>query len=140
MISRMSDIGDDIVDGNDLHKRPWWSPSSLLTAEAAAITAFTFAVLSLLGGSTTATLMQAILGLTFEPVDYRWISLAPPVVLLLFALGAMLLGGRVIRGGRDEAPTWAGQLARAAVVVAGVGAGLWVVAIVAGLLRGSPGA
>jgi hypothetical protein len=137
MISRMSDI---VGNNNDLRKRPWWSPSSLLTAEAAAITAFTFAVLSLLGGSTTATLMQAILGLTFEPVDYRWISLAPPVVLLLFALGAMLLGGRAIRGGRDEAPTWAGQLARAAVVVAVVGAGLSVVAIVAGLLRGSPGA
>jgi hypothetical protein len=84
--------------------------------------------------------MQAILGLTIEPVDYRWISLAPPVVLLLFALGAMLLGARAIRRDRDEAPTWAGQLARAAVVVAAVGAGLWVVAIVAGLLRGSPGA
>jgi hypothetical protein len=61
---------------------------------------------------------------------------APAVVLLLFALGAMLLGGRVIRGCWDEAPTWAGQLARAAAV----GAGLSVVAIVAGLLRGSPGA
>jgi hypothetical protein len=52
----------------------------------------------------------------------------------------MLLGGRVIRGGRDEAPTWAGQLARAAVVIAAVGAGLSVVAIVAGLLRDWPGA
>jgi hypothetical protein len=50
----------------------------------------------------------------------------------------MLLGGRVIRGGRDKAPTWAGQLARAA--VAAVGAGLSVVAIVAGLLHDWPGA
>jgi hypothetical protein len=66
--------------------------------------------------------------------------LAPPVVLLLFALGAMLLGGRVIRGGRDEATAWAGQLARAAVVIAAVGAGRSVVAIVAGLLRDWPGA
>jgi hypothetical protein len=136
----MSDMSDDIVGGDDLHKQAWWSPSSLLTAQAAAITAFTFAVVSLLGGTTTQTLMQAILGFTFEPIDYRWIVLVPPIVLLLFALGAMLLGARAIRRDRDEAPTWAGQLARAAVVVAVVGAGLSVVAIVAGLLRGSPGA
>ena len=97
-------------------------------------------MLSLLGGSTTATLMQAILGLTFEPVDYRWISLAPPIVLLLFALGAMLLGGRVIRRGRDEAPTWAGQLARAAVVIAAVGAGVSVCGNRRRLLRDWPGA
>jgi hypothetical protein len=126
----------DPVRADDRRDPPWWAPASLLTAPAAAIAAFTFAVLSLVGDSTAGMLVQAIVGFSDGPVDFRWVTVAPAVVSLLLALGAVLLGRKVVRATTTEAAGWAGQLARASVVVAAVGAGFSVAAIVAGLLRG----
>ncbi len=118
---------------------PWWSAGSLLPVEAAAITAFTFAVLGMFGGATIASVVaQSVVGSPWSAADIRWDSVVSAGVALVFALGAILLGRRVIVAEGDEA-RWSGHLARAAVVVAGAGGVLSAVAVVAGVLRSPPG-
>jgi len=129
----------DLDPGDEVGESVWWSTRSLLALEAAAITAFTFAVLGMFGGATIASVVaQSVVGSPLSEADIRWDSVVSAAVALLFALGAVLLGRRVILTEGDE-PSWSGHLARAAVVVAAAGAMLAAVAVLMGVLRGPPG-
>lgn len=132
------DVDFDCDPGAALAEAAWWSTGSLLSAEAAAITAFTFAVLCMFGGATIASVVaQSLVGGPWSEANIRWDSVVAPGVALLFALGAMVLGRRVILA-EDEC-RWSSHLARAAVVVAVAGGVLSAVAVVTGVLRGPPG-
>jgi hypothetical protein len=137
----MSDRNDEIVyESDDRVAAPaWWEPSSLLSTEATAIVAFTFAVFSMFGFGSWTLVAQSVLGSPAGPEDLRWQNVLSALVLLLLSLAAILLGKRVLFEGHDGASAWPGQLARAAVVVAAVGAALSLVAILGGLLHGAAG-
>ncbi len=133
------DVDLDHDPGAEVVDPVWWSAGSLLSRESAAISAFTFAVLGMFGGATIASVVaQSVVGRPWNEADIRWDSVVSAGVALLFALGAMLLGRRVILAEAAE-PAWSSQLARAAVVVAAAGSVLSAVAVVTGLLRGPPG-
>ncbi len=110
----------------------WWSPAALLSPEAQALAGFTFALLSMFGGGIANLVAQAVLGFTFDSSQARLHVVVPGLVLLFLALLGIWLGRQVIRGGWEEAPTWAGQLARAAVIVAVVGVVVSLVTIIGG--------
>ncbi len=117
----------------------WWSTSSILSAEPAAISAFTLAVLGMFGGGSLASVVaQSFVGIPSEPADGRWDVVIPASMALLFALGAVLLARRAIVG-RVAGPTWVTHLAGAAVVVAGVSSLASVVALVAASIGAAPG-
>ena len=133
------DLDLDRNDGLDLVEPGWWSAASLLTVEAAAIAALTFALLGMFGGATVASVVaQAVVGDPWSPADVRWDAVVSAGVALLFVLAALLLGRRVVVA-EEDVPPWSGHLARAAVVVAIPGAVLTGVAILAGVLRGPAG-
>jgi hypothetical protein len=137
----MSNQREDILTtGGD--ERPvrtyWWAPSSMLTPEAGAITAFTLAVISTLGFGSWTLLTQSVLGAPTGQDDIRGQNLLSAAILLATALGAILLAGGVLRGAAARASNWASQLARAAVAVAAFGALLSAVTIIGTLLRHSP--
>ena len=133
------DIDLDRDPAAELVDSRWWSAGSLLSVEAAAITAFTLAVLAMFGGATIASVVaQSIVGSPWSGADIRWDSVVSAAVALVFAVGAILLGRRVILAEGDD-PRWSGDLARAAVVVAGAGGVLSAMVVVTGVLRGPPG-
>ncbi len=91
------------------------------------------------GGATIASVVaQSVVGSPWSGADIRWDSVVSAGVALVFALGAILLGRRVILAEGDEA-RWGGHLARAAAVVAGAGGVLSAMAVATGVLRGPPG-
>ena len=135
-----ADVGFEEVDeaDDDLLEPTWWSPASLLSVEASAISAFTVALLGMFGGTTIASvLVQAVVGAPWETHGWVGYSVLSAGTGLLFALGAMLLARRVLVDA--DAPAWSGNLARAAVVVAAIGGALSIVAVLAAVVRGSPG-
>ena len=116
----------------------WWSAGTLRSVEATAVAA-SFAVLGTFGGATIASVVaQSVVGSPWSGADIRWDSVVSAGVALVFALGAILLGRRVIIAEGDEA-RWSGHLARAAVVVGGAGGVLSAIAVATGVLRGPPG-
>ncbi len=134
------DIGLEEFDSEadeDLVEPAWWAPASLLTTEAAAITAFTVALLGMVGGTTIASvLVQSVVGAPWEQDGWVWYSVLSAGMALVFAAGAVLLARRVIRDA--DAPGWSGHLARAAVLVAAAGIALSTLAILATAVQGSP--
>lgn len=131
---REPDLGDP-----DLRDPDWWSPAWILSAESAALSAFTLAVLGMFGGASLAAVVaQSLGGVRSEPADVRWDVLVPASMALLFALSAVLLARRVIVATRTD-PTWATHLAGAAAVVAGASAAASVVAMAACALGAPPG-
>ncbi len=123
----------------DLIEPAWWAPASLLTAEAAAITAFTVALLGMFGGTTiSSVVVQSVVGAPWEQDGWVWYSVLSAGMALVFAAGAVLFARRVIRDA--DAPGWSGHLARAAVLVAAAGTALSILAILATAVQGFPGA
>jgi len=108
--------------------------SRLLTPQASAIAGFAFAVFSMLGqGSWSIALTALFWGESYSPGGVVGVMVAWGIgCLLMAALAAWLAGGTL----RVAGPSWEGHLARAAVLVAGVGAVLAVLTIVGGLVHG----
>ncbi len=108
--------------------------ASVFTPKATAIAGFAFAVLSMTGQGIWTQVLQALWGQGFPAslVGYVLVSWAGST--LLVALVALLLARRTLRDGAAAAG-WEGHLARAAVIVASVGALLSLVAILGGLAR-----
>ena len=105
----------------------------VLSAEASAITGFTLAVTSLLGQTSWTTAMQAFFGTSFPQSDVNNVLLWYGVASLLMSGVAMWFGRRVTYAEVGARPTWAGHLARAALVLATFGA-LFAVLTVLGAL------
>lgn len=115
---------------------PAFGLSTLLTPKASAITGFTLAVFSMMGQGSWTIAVQSFFGTNFGPQDYATTVLVVGVVSLALATGALLLARQVLLqhlGG----PPWEDHLARAAVVIAGLGAVFAVVTIVGGIVARS---
>ena len=93
----------------------------LLTPKAAAITAFTFAVLALSGQNAWTAAVQSFFGTSFGTEDYGRVVAFGAVAAMLLAFGAVLLARRVIQP-PGAGQGWEQHLARAAVMVAGFAA------------------
>jgi hypothetical protein len=107
---------------------------SYLTPEACAISAFTFAVLTLDGQGIFALTAQALFRGSFAESRVGLVLASTYVATLLLVAGAVWLARRTLRH-PVAAGTWAGHLARAAVVLAGVGGLIAAVGLVASLAR-----
>jgi hypothetical protein len=106
-----------------------WSPSSLLTPEAASITAFSIALISAAGFGNWFLITTSLFNPSAGPGDLR------PQIMLAMALGAILLAGRVLRQAEARTAQWARHLAGAAVPVAAIGTLLNAAALIGALLN-----
>jgi len=138
----MSNQDEDLLLSKDVDQPPpaWWSPSSLLTPEVTSITAFIIAVISIstFGVGSSMLVAQSMLGAPAGPSDLRALNLMTAVILLLMALGAILLAGRVFRQAEPWSAEWARHLAGAAAAIAALSAVLNTAALIAALLRHAP--
>jgi hypothetical protein len=136
----MSDQNEDLLLSHD-EDQPTsvlWSPLSLLTAEAASITAFSIALGSMLGLGSSMLVAQSVLGTPIGPSDLRIQNLIAAAITLAMALGAILLASRVLRQAEAQYAQWAQHLARAAVAVGAIGALLSAAALIGALLSHTP--
>lgn len=108
---------------------------TILTSKSAAIAGFTFAVFSMLGQGTWSYALQAVFwGASFPQRDVLQVIVGWAIASLMLAAAGLVLARRALRFPlSDEA--WEGHLARAAVIVAGVGVLVSLVGIIGGLLR-----
>ncbi|MGZ4427993.1 MAG: hypothetical protein ACXVXC_05280 [Nocardioidaceae bacterium] len=122
-----------VTEHDDARARVFGVALPLLTPKASAITAFTLAVMSLLGQGSWTMAVQSFYGTSFAPRSYGSIVVAIALVQLAVALGALWLARSVtLRANRDT--SWEDHLARAAVVVGGLGAVLALVTVVGRLI------
>ena len=112
----------------------WWSPSSLLTPEAASITAFSIALISTAGFGNWFLITSSLFNPNTGPGDLRP-QIMGAAILLAMALGAILLAGRVLRQAEARPAQWARHLAGAAVPVAAIGTLLNAAALIGALLN-----
>jgi len=112
----------------------WWSPSSLLTPEAASISAFSIALISAAGFGNWFLITTSLFNPSAGPGDLRP-QITGAAILLAMALGAILLAGRVLRQAEARHAQWARHLAGAAVPVAAIGTLLNAAALIGALLN-----
>jgi hypothetical protein len=129
------------VSENDLGEQPRGSsarsagPAGLRTPGATAIAGFAFAVFSMLGqGSWSASVTALFWGSNYPMGSVDRVMVAWGASSLLMAALALWLAFRTLVSTQPHEP-WAAHLARAAVLVAGVGVVLAVLAIVGGFLH-----
>jgi hypothetical protein len=121
------------VTGPGSDRPTWWSTANLLTPRATAIAGFAFAVFSMLGqGSWSITLTALFWGNHYAVGSVTDVMTAWGVGCLVMAGIGALLASRTLRAGTDG---WEGHLARAAVIVAAVGAVLGVLTIIGSLVH-----
>lgn len=109
--------------------------SSVLTPQATAIAGFVIAVLSLLGQNTASTVLQWLFwGTSFTQSSVPNVMVVYAVGTLLLAVVGGLLALHTLRSPEPAEP-WAGHLARAALLVAALGALVSVVGIIGGLVH-----
>jgi uncharacterized membrane protein len=110
------------------------SPASLLTPRATAIAGFAFAVFSMLGqGSWSTSLTALFWGSRYQLGAVDGVMVVWGVGSLSMAVLGAWLARRTLLA-REE--TWEAHLARAAVLVAAVGAVLAVLTVIGGLVHG----
>ena len=111
-----------------------FAPANLLTPRSTAIAGFTFAVLSMLGqGAWSTALTTLFWGTSYAPGTVPNVMAVWGVgCLVLAALGAWLAHNTL----RIADQSWEAHLARAAVIVAALGALLAVLTIIGGLVHG----
>ncbi len=133
----MDDGYEDLITDDDeeepLSERRWWSPGSLLTTGASAITAFTISVAATMGfvGYPVA---EAVVGFPSGPGEMRERAIVNGIVVLLLIVAVFWLGQRVLLDDEDG-PGWGRHLTGSAVVIGAVGTVLATVTIVASLLH-----
>lgn len=129
----------EIEDDEEYVRAPrWWSPGTLLTSEASAITAFTLAVTGLMGwvGFPVA---DALVGFSGRPDQVKERIVVGAIVALVVLIGAFWLCQRVLLDDDDgEVSAWPRHLAGASVVIAAIGSALSIVTVIGGLLVGNP--
>jgi uncharacterized BrkB/YihY/UPF0761 family membrane protein len=132
-----NDLAQDDDEDEYLTEGHWWSPSSVLTTGASAITAFTLAVAGVMGfvGYPVA---EALLGFPDGHDDMRDRAAVSAMVVLLLLIGAFWLCHRVFLDDEDEVPAWARNVAGSAFVIAAIGTLLSTVTIIGSLLADSP--
>ncbi len=118
----------------------WWSPSSLLTSGASAITAFTLAVAGMLGfvGYPVA---EALAGLPDGPdviQERATVGAIVAIVALALFFGTFPLSHRVLVDDRDTVPAWPRHLAGSAVVLAAIGTVFSTITILGSLVGDAP--
>jgi hypothetical protein len=114
----------------------WWSPASLLSPEASAITALALAVVGVIGGGFISFgVAQALVGFGGGPDEMRLHVVVTAGIVLLLLLGVVGLARRVLVDDAVEIPAWSRHLAASAVVVSAVGTALSAVTVVGGLLQ-----
>lgn len=111
-----------------------FAPANLLTPKATAIAGFTFAILSMLGQSTWSTALTTLFwGTSYSPDSV-------PSVMTVWGIGSLVVAGLGVwlahNTLRVADQAWEAHLARAAVIVAALGALLAVLTIIGGLLHG----
>ncbi len=112
---------------------------TLLTAKAAAIAGFTFAVLSMTGQGTWSQALQSLFwGANFSQGQLGAVLGSWSVATLLLAAGGWLLGRRTL-GDPTAAVSWEGHLARAAIIVAAVGGALSALGILGAVFHAAAG-
>ena len=137
---RFEDTAEDDNADEYPKERFWWSPSSLLTSGASAITAFTLAVAGMLGfvGYPVA---EALVGLPDGPdgIQERAMvgAIVATVALALF-FGTFPLSHRVLVDDSDTVPAWPRHLAGSAAVLAAIGTVLSTITIFGSLLADAP--
>jgi hypothetical protein len=110
-----------------------------LDPEVSAITGFTLAVLSVMGGGYIGSAVaQALVGVPEGADDFQLQSVATAGIVLLLLLAAVSFGRRALIHEDEEVPGWCRHLAGAAVVVRAVGGALAMVTIVGALVARSP--
>jgi hypothetical protein len=136
----MSDQHEDLLFTHDEDEPAsvWWSPSSLLTAEATSITAFAIALSSTFGAGGALLVAQSVLGTPLGPSGLRAQNLIAAAITLAMALGAILLASTVLRQAEARYAQWARHLAGAAVAVAAIGTVLSAAALIGALLSHTP--
>jgi hypothetical protein len=136
----MSNQGEDLLLSHDEDQPTsvWWSPLSLLTAEATSVTALTLAVSSIFGIGGAMLVAQSVLGTPIGPSGLRAQNLIAAAITLAMALGAILLASRVLRQAEAQYAQWARHLAAAAVAVGAIGALLSAAALIGALLSHTP--
>ncbi len=109
------------------------SRPTLLTPPAAAIAGFTFAVFSVLGQGAWGTALSTLVW------NNSYAMGSGVHVLASWGFGNLVMAGIAVALGRRsiaaEPEGWASHLARAAVIVAGLGAVLAVITIIGGLIQ-----
>lgn len=153
----MNDRENDLVqyDQEEVAEAAWWSPAALLSSEASAITAFTLAVVAVVGGGFIGfSAAQAVVGFAFEPNDMRKHSIVTAMIVLLVLIWAFWLARRVLLdegnldggdpdsgdlSGTTNAPAWCRHLASSAIVVSAIGFTLSAVTIIGGLAQPAQG-
>jgi hypothetical protein len=111
-----------------------FSPVNLMTPKATAIAGFAFAVFSMLGqGSWSTALTTLFWGSSYEMGTVR-------NVMVVWGIGCLIMAGLGVWLAhttlRVVEQAWEAHLARAAVLVAGMGAVLAILAIIGGLVHG----
>lgn len=110
-------------------------PGNLMTPQATAIAALAFAVFSMMGQGSWSTALSALFwGASFGAGSVPGVMVAWGIGCLVMAGLSVLLAHSTLRI-TDRA--WEAQLARAAVIVAGVGTVLAVVTIIGALVHGT---
>lgn len=108
---------------------------SLMTPKAAAIAGFAFAVLSMTGQGTWSMAVQTLFwGSNFPQSQVTFVLGSWAVATLVIAALGWLLARRTLSDA-VAADSWEGHLARAATLVAGVGAVLSVLGILGSLVH-----
>jgi hypothetical protein len=104
-----------------------------LTPPAAAIAALALGLCSVTGASTIGMAAQSLVGTTFSEGQYTAIVVATGLCIMLIAAGGLLCSRHALAGVESLA-SWADALARASVVVCGLGALLGLITVLGGLL------
>jgi hypothetical protein len=128
------DMSEQEITGESRSRtRSLFSPGTLLTPKATAIAGFAFAIFSMLGQGSWSTAMTALFWGTSYDIG------TVPNVMVVWGVGCLIMAGLAgwlaLSTLRATDGAWEANLARAAVLVATVGAVLAVLTIVGGLIH-----
>ena len=111
------------------------SGDTLLTPEACAIAGFTLAALTMTGQGAWTAVAQSLFGSSFPESSLGTVLASGFLAALVVDVLAVLLARRALADPGSRAG-WAGHLARAAIVVAVLGAGFSLLALVISVVLG----
>ncbi len=128
----------DEVEEDEWDGAGGWLPDVLSSPEASALTAFTLALASVFGpASIVSFVADALMSAPWDPSGFRWRTVIAAGLILLLALGAVVLGRRVVAAPREDRG-WSDHVARAAIAIGAVSATLSALAFTSALLHSSP--
>lgn len=127
-------MSEDVATGGEQHQRGGWAPASFLSPRVCAVTAFTLAVVALLGQNVvslaTSSVLEFGLGEGNLAFYFGW-GLATAIQAVI----VVLLARRTF----DSPGQWEEPLGRAAVLIAGLAFVAAMLAVVAGMVNEARG-